>query len=420
MKFQRSLAARRALVVGASIILGLSACRASAPLSRAPMAAVTPRTILARGEQLAEAKRRIRAGDPALRTSYDALMSAATTALTAGPFTVMDKRKTPPSADKHDFMSLAPYWWPDSTKPGGLPYIRRDGQMNPESRLDHDGTRFQAMTDAVETLSLAYYLSDDARYARRAELLLRVWFNARETRMNPNLQFAQAVLGVNDGRGTGIIDTRVLPQLLDAIRLLDGSPDWTVADREGLIAWCRDYLTWLRESKNGKDERAADNNHGTWYDAQVAALALFVGDTAFAREVLDHDAKMRIAAQIAADGKQKLELERTRPLHYTLFNLDAFTQLAEMGRHVGVDLWHYTAPSGGSLRAALAFVAPYSDAGTPWPTPQVTPAGADVFLLPLRRGALALHDTSLAQAADRLPAALRLTNLSRFAFPDQP
>jgi hypothetical protein len=238
--------------------------------------------------------------------------------------------------------------------------------------------------------------------------------------MNPNLQFAQAVLGVNDGRGTGIIDTRVLPQLLDAIRLLDGSADWTVADREGLIAWCRDYLAWLRESKNGTDERAADNNHGTWYDAQVAALALFVGDTAFAREVLDRDAKMRIAAQIAADGKQKLELERTRPLHYSLFNLDAFTQLAEMSRHVGVDLWHYTAPSGGSLRAALAFVAPYSDAGTPWPTPQVTPAGADVFLLPLRRGALALHDTSLAQAADRLPAALRLTNLSRFAFPGQP
>jgi len=379
-----------------------------------------PRLILGRGDQLAAAKARLLGGDTVLRPAYDALLRSADSALALEPPTVMRKRKTPPSGDKHDFMSLAPYWWPDTTRPGGLPYVRRDGEVNPDSRLDHDGTRFQQMEDAVEALAFAYHLSDDARYSSKAGELLRVWFVDSATRMNPNLRFAQAVLGVNEGRGTGIIDTRHIPQLVDALRLLDGAPGWAESDRDAVVAWCRDYLSWLRTSENGRDEAAAENNHGTWYDAQVAALALFVGDSAVAREVIGRSATARVASQIAADGKQKLELERTRPLHYSLFNLDAFTQLAEMGRHVGVDLWGHVAPSDGSIPAALRFVATYANPATPWPTAQVTPATPDVFLLPLRRGAAAIADTTFAAALRRLPADLTRTHRSRFLFPDTP
>ena len=124
---------------------------------------------------------------------------------------------------------------------------------------------------------------------------------------------------------------------------------------------------WLFESKNGTEERATTNNHGVFYDEQVAALALFVGDTALARKTIGESGKNRIASQIDAEGKQQREIDRTRPLHYTLFNLDAFTMLAEMGRHVGVDLWHYTAPSGGSIEKALLFVAPYADSTVKFP-----------------------------------------------------
>ena len=295
-------------------------------------------------------------------------------------------------------MSLAPYWWPDSTKPKGLPFVRRDGLVNPESRLDHDGTRFQAMADAVETLALASYLTGESRYASRAAVLLRAWFVDSATRMNPNLRYAQAVPGVNDGRGIGIIDLRELPHLLDAIRLLDAQGALGTGDRATLTAWCRDYLAWLRTSPNGRDEQDEKNNHGTWYDAQSAALALFVGDSALARTIIGESAKARIDSQIRADGSQPLELARTRPLHYSLFNLDAFTQLAEMGRHVGVDLWRYTSPGGGSVVAALLHVAPYANPANRWPTPQVSPATPDVFLHPLARAAHATGDSSFVRA----------------------
>ena len=132
--------------------------------------------------------------------------------------------------------------------------------------------------------------------------------------MNPNLRFAQAVLGVTEGRSFGIIDTRDMPELVDAVRLLENAPGWTQRDTDGMTAWCRAYLTWLLESKNGTEERAATNNHGTFYDEQVAALALFVGDTALARKTIDESGTSRIANQIDADGKQKRELDRTRPV----------------------------------------------------------------------------------------------------------
>ena len=77
----------------------------------------------------------------------------------------MDKTITPPSGDKHDYMSQAPYWWPDPAKADGRPYIRRDGQRNPEiNRLtDHDN--LGRLTSAVATLGLAYSAERGTEYA---------------------------------------------------------------------------------------------------------------------------------------------------------------------------------------------------------------------------------------------------------------
>ncbi|HVF38413.1 MAG TPA: alginate lyase family protein [Gemmatimonadaceae bacterium] len=386
----------------------LAGCAGRSPMTtdqsiQPTYSALTPRTVLARGELLAETKRLIRDRNVYVLPAYHSLIATADSLLRAPALSVVQKRRTPPSGDKHDYMSAAPYWWPDSTKRGGLPYIRIDGRINPESRMDHDGVRFLGMTDAVEALSLAWYFTGDRKYAARASTLLRVWFIDPATRMNPHLRYAQAIPGVVEGRGIGIIDLRHFPRLLDAIRVLDFSGEWLRSDADAMVAWTAAYLRWLRESANGKQERAELNNHGTLYDAQTAALALFIGDTAFARELIAESAVKRLRSHFAPNGAQPGEISRTRPVHYSLFNLDGFTQLAEMGRHIGVDLWR-----GGSstsrIVSGLAFIAPYADGQRTWPTPEVSPIAPDVATIALRRAAAQRADTLLARMAHRAAA----------------
>lgn len=403
----------RALIAVAALV-SVAACRPVGFQSQpAHRTTPIPRTIVARGELVADAKHLIESQNVYLLPAYRSLLADADRALLRGPFSVMQKERLPPSGDKHDYMSLAPYWWPDSTKADGLPYIRRDGVVNPKSRTDHDGLRFLEMTDAVEALALAWYFTGEPRYSTRAATLLRAWFIDPATRMNPHLRFAQGIPGITDGRGIGIIDLRHIPRLVDAIRILTPSRALPASDSSALVEWSREYLRWLTESENGKQEKAELNNHGTLYDTQAASLALFVGDTALARNVLD-SARSRIAAQVAADGSQPHELDRTRPLHYSLFNLDGFTQLAEMGRHVGIDLWRYGASQGGSIAGALAFIAPYSDTSRKWGKPDVSPVAPDVLSIAFRRGAAALGDSTFRNAAAR--AARRPNARSREIF----
>lgn len=376
-----------------------------------------PSTIVARPELLDVTRQLIEENNKYILPAYTTLLRMADSLVSAPRLSVMQKRGTPPSGNKHDYMSRAPYWWPDSSKAGGLPYIRRDGQVNPESRLDHDGVRFLAMTDAVETLAHASFFLGGRKYSDAAVSFLRMWFLDPSTRMNPHLRYAQGVPGVVDGRGIGIIDLRHFPRLLDAVRILERSGSWTATDASEFRKWCEAYLTWLRDSENGRQEAAEANNHGTLYDAQVAALALFVGNMALARDVIGVIAPRRLAAQIASDGSQPGELERTRPVHYSLFNLDGFTQLAEMGRHVGVDLWSYRAPNGATLENALRFIGPYADTARKWVKPDVSPLAPDAASIALRRAAAALGDPSLNAAAVRAARSRRSPSREVLQYP---
>jgi hypothetical protein len=238
--------------------------------------------------------------------------------------------------------------------------------------------------------------------------------------MNPHLRFGQSIPGVTEGRGVGIIDTRDLSEIIDDIGLLQASPAWTEADQRGMVEWARAYLAWLQTSEQGTEERAARNNHGVFYDAQVVALALFTGDSALARRTLVEHTRERLGRQIDPDGKQPEELARTRPLHYSVFSLDAFARLAEMGRHVGVDLWTYEAPRGGSLRRAFAFVAPYADPALAFPNEQVSPMAREGLVHPLRRAAAALRDASLAAPLAKLPPRVVAADRSRLFHPEAP
>jgi hypothetical protein len=342
--------------------------------------------------------------DPRKKEVVTAVLAAADKAMTEGPFSVMQKTVVPPSGDKHDYMSQAPYFWPDPTKPDGLPYIRRDGERNPELKKISDHDNLGRMGEDTRNLALAYYLTGNTAYAERAALLLRTWFLDPRSRMNPNLEFGQGIPGINTGRGIGLIETRSLMPAIDAVGLLAGSKSWTTADQEGMKQWFTQFLEWMRSSQKGRDEDAAKNNHGTWYDLQVTDYALFLGDRQLAIDTLNRVKTRRIAVQIEPDGRQPLELARTNAFSYSIGNLDGLMQLASLGQQLGVDLWNFRAENGRSIRAALDFLLPYALGSKHWDYQQISGFHGDALLHQLQRASAVYRDAKYAAAVRQLDA----------------
>ncbi len=234
--------------------------------------------------------------------------------------------------------------------------------------------------------------------------------------MNPHLRFAQFVRGIDRERGSGIIDTRWFIESVDAARLLEGSAHWRATDAEALRGWFTQYLAWLVKSPNGIDESDAPNNHGSWYAAQVVTYALFTGDSATARHWLA-SIPARMGAQFTTAGEQPRENERTRSLHYAAFNIEALSRLAELGRHVGMDLWNVQPPSGGSLRRAMEHVAPHLLDPQRWPGRQIDPVSLEETSIHLRRALTVWGDARYAALIARLPAELARTDRSMLLYP---
>jgi hypothetical protein len=330
----------------------------------------TSKIFLADPQTLAANKSKLAAGDRTLRPALDHLLAEADRELRRKAPSVMDKQKTPPSGDKHDFMSQAPYYWPNTNSPG-TKFVSHDGERNPDAAKDPDAGNFGSVCYDAHTLALAYYFSGDEKYAAKASEFIRVWFLDPATRMNPNLNYGQGIPGSVDGRPAGLIGARALADLVDAVGLLAGSKSWTANDQQRMLAWAADYLHWLTTSKIGLGEDAAINNHGTFYDVQAVSLALFIGKIDFAREKLQAATDKRIAKQIDPDGKMPRELARTLSFHYSMFNLRAEMQLAALGRSAGVDLWNYHTGDGRSILKAAEFMAQYADPARSWPYQQI-------------------------------------------------
>jgi hypothetical protein len=347
------------------------------------------------------------------------IFALARKAVTAKCISVVDKLQTPPSGDKHDYMSLAPYWWPDTSKPGGMPYIRRDGERNPEHDIVGDRINIGVMNERVWTLAVAYAISKDERYANAAIRQLKVWFLDPGTRMNPNLNYAQSIKGRTDGRGIGIIDTHGFKDIVDAMILLRKSPGWTAEIDKGLRTWFSSYLDWLLLSQNGNEECEAKNNHGSIYDVQVVSLSLFLGKEELARKVLMDAEGKRIAVQIEPDGSQPLELERTKSWGYSILNTEALVDLAVLGRHLGIDLWRFHTSDGRSLQKAVDFLIPYAIGLQSWQWTQIEPFEYNRLVPVLLQTAHALNDSTYRNTAQQLMGKFDRSSSVVFSLPVQ-
>jgi len=314
----------------------------------------------------------------ALTPAYQALLKKANKVMKDTIYTVMEKKQLPPSGDIHDYMSIAIYYWPDPQKKDGLPYIRKDGQINPEVKDYKDKENIVKMCDNVEILSLAYYFSDDQQYAQKAIAQLRAWFLDKDTKMNPNFNFAQAIKGKNDGRGAGIIESRNFISVVDAVGLLSQSKYWTKADQQGMQQWFESFLQWLTTSKNGIDEMNTKNNHGIWYDAQKLSFALFANKTEIAQSTVK-SLKQRLEVQMDTTGFFPAEMERTISLHYSAFVIDPLMMAANMSTHTGDDLWNYQSVSGKSLRKGFDVLAPYLCKEKEWAGQQIKHFDFDMY-----------------------------------------
>jgi Alginate lyase len=298
------------------------------------------------------------------------LIADADAAVARGTYSVIDKTDRPPSGDPHDYWHPAPYWWPNPDTPDGIPYLKRDGERRPGTRLyepgseRYDRTRLQRLFDDTTISALAWRATGERRYAEHGAALVQRWFVATETCMNPNLRYAQVRMQRRRdlGRSSGIIEMKDLYYFLDAVRFLEEAGTLGPADLAAFRGWLTRYCEWLVMSDQGRKERGAENNHGTYYDLQLGAIACYLRDAPRLAATLER-ARRRLARQFAADGSQPLELERPEPMHYCCFNLQGWVNLAILAERCGANLWMDRGSGDAGIVRGLQWLARRLDGG---------------------------------------------------------
>ncbi|HDY8063636.1 TPA: alginate lyase family protein [Vibrio vulnificus] len=297
-------------------------------------------------------------------SAFKKLINLANKALESKIDPVTNKTLIPASGDIHDYYSFGPYWWPNPDTDDGLPYVRRDGDYNMDTKSSAtDKQRMIKFASDVKILGLAYYFTGNNEYSIKAKQQIIAWLVDPKTKMNPNMNHAQAIPGLVDGRGIGIIDSRLLIGVVDSIELIRQS----LSDEEyaSLLDWFSQFNRWLITSNNGFEESNWHNNHGTWYDAQVVAFSIFTVQLDVARRQLRITQMRRIGSQFDMEGKQHAELERTQPWHYSNFNLEAYNLLGRYGDLVGVDVWNYSIDNH-ALKNGYKYIAKYINEPESW------------------------------------------------------
>lgn len=328
--------------------------------------------VLIEYQQLEAKKADIESGDNQAISDYNRLIKKADSVLIGGTYSVVNKESVPPSGDKHDYMSLGPYWWPNPDTPDRLPYIRKDGEINPEARNNFtDYVEAKAFFSSISILKGAYYYSNKEVYANKAIQLINTWFIEKETKMNPNFNYGQSIPGITDGRKFGIIEFRNIIEVLECLELLKKRNLLNHKTEEAFKKWLTDYAYWLQNSENGIGEANTKNNHGTLYDVQLLSILTFLGRIDSVKTHLMTKTKNRIFTQIEPNGSQPKELARTKSFSYSVMNLHGFLYLARLGQKVGVDIWGIESEDGRSIQKAYEYLLPYVMQEKEWEYKQI-------------------------------------------------
>ena len=293
------------------------------------------------------------------------ILKEAAWAFTQQPLTITSKQCERSAGGKNDFYSEGDYWWPNPDNPSG-PYIQKDGLTNPANFTAHRLLMIR-FSRIIGALASAYKLTHDVKYIKQAEKHIKAWFMNADTRMNPNLLYAQAIKGVATGRGIGIIDTIQLMEVVQGIMVMEDSVDFDKKVLAGAKLWFKQYLDWLTMHKYGKDEMNAKNNHGTCWVMQAACFARFTGDQKLLDFCSDRYKHILLPAQMAADGSFPLELKRTKPFGYSIFNLDAMATICNILSTKDYNLWTYETADGRSINKGITFLYPFLADKNNWP-----------------------------------------------------
>lgn len=343
------------------------------------------------------------------------VVAAADRFLTQAPLTVTAAHSSRSAGGPHDFFSEGDYWWPDPKNPDS-PYIQRDGMSNPGNFVEHRKALMQ-LSVQMPALAAAWKISQKSVYAGHAAAHLRAWFVDEKTRMNPNLQYAQAIHGRFTGRGTGIIDTIHLVEVAQAIPFIVDAAALSKADAAAVKQWFADYAAWMTTHPNGIQERDSKNNHAACWAMQVAAFAKLTANRELLEDTSNRYKTILLPDQEAADGSFPRELARTKPYGYSLFNLEAMSAICQIH-----GLWGFHLPDGRGIDRAVGFLFPYIKDKGSWPRPP------DVMYFdqwPMRQsallfGGLALDRPEYIELWKKLPADSGVDEVVRNFFIRQP
>jgi hypothetical protein len=291
------------------------------------------------------------------------ILAAANRYLAEPPVTVTASHSERSQGGVHDYFSEGDYWWPDEKNPTG-PYIRRDGFTNPANFDDHRKAMVR-LSLIVPALAAAWELTGQKRYAEHASRHLRAWFVEPATKMNANLEYAQAIFNLNQGRGIGIIDTLHLVEPARAAAVLADAG--VLEDAAAVKLWFADYLKWMHTSKNGQEERDAKNNHGSCWVMQAAEFARLTSNAEMTAWCSERFKSTLIPDQVAPDGSLPLELARTKPYSYCLFDLDVLSTICQTLSTGSESLWNFTTPDGRGMRKVVGFMYPFIANKSSWP-----------------------------------------------------
>lgn len=265
----------------------------------------------------------------------------------------------------HDYYSEGDYWWPNPKDPDS-PYIRRDGQTNPQNFIAHRKSVIK-LSDVIGTLTSAYMITNEENYAAHAVAHLKAWFVDEKTKMNPSLLYGQAIKGRHSGRSIGVIDTIHLVEVARGVKILCLSEAFTKKDQAAVKAWFREYLEWINTHKYGRREKNHPNNHGVCWSMQAAAFADLVGDEKTLSWIRNQFKTVYIKEMMAENGGFPAELNRTKPYGYSLFVIDALAGVAQIASTCEDDLWIFQLPDGRGMKKGMEFIAPYIKDKTTWP-----------------------------------------------------